>query len=210
MTELLKHTKLYQSKAFQVNEKIIMTEGPISSQNMKQLTLNKDLTAFRPPREQLNALIEISNLTEGRIYIARVDKEIVGYVTYLHPDPIERWSQYPKENILELGAIEIAPAYRGHKLASQLIELSMKDENMENYIILSTEYYWHWDLNYSKLSVWDYRKIMEKMMSAGDLYPAPTNEPEIMAHPANCLMVRIGKHVTAKDKELFDKLRFLT
>ncbi|SHN04915.1 GNAT family N-acetyltransferase [Gracilibacillus kekensis] len=206
----MKHTKLYQFESIETNGATIVLEGPVTSHKLTNLTMNKELTAFRPPTEQLNALMEIATLPEARIFIATVDQEIIGYVTYLHPDPIERWSKYPYENILELGAIEIAPAYRGNKLASRLIELSMKDENMEDYIILSTEYYWHWDLNYSKLSVWDYRKIMEKMMKAGDLYPAPTNEPEIMAHPANCLMVRIGKHVNKKEIEIFDRLRFLS
>ncbi|WP_058307076.1 GNAT family N-acetyltransferase [Gracilibacillus massiliensis] len=206
----MKHTKLYQCESVEANGINITLEGPVSSQKLTSLTMNMELTAFRPPKEQLDALIEISTLPEARVYIATADQEVIGYVTYLHPDPIERWSKYPYDNILELGAIEIATAYRGNKLASRLIELSMKDENMENYIILSTEYYWHWDLNYSQLSVWDYRKIMEKMMMSGDLYPAPTNEPEIMAHPANCLMVRIGKHVDKKDKELFDRLRFLS
>nr|WP_208585887.1 GNAT family N-acetyltransferase [Gracilibacillus suaedae] len=188
----------------------IFIEGPVSSEKLSRLTMHEALTAFRPPNEQLEALKEIADLPEGRILIATVNQQIIGYVTYLHPDPIERWSQYPKDNLLELGAIEIAPAYRGNKLGSRLIETSMQDENMENYIIISTEYYWHWDLNYSELSVWDYRKIMEKMMKAGNLYPAPTNEPEIMAHPANCLMVRIGKNVSQEDQALFKKLRFLT
>ncbi|QGH35347.1 GNAT family N-acetyltransferase [Gracilibacillus salitolerans] len=206
----MKHNKQYQSLKIDSDTTNILIEGPVSSEKLSRLTMHEALTAFRPPYEQLEALKEIADLPEGRILIATVNQEIIGYVTYLHPDPIERWSKYPKDNMLELGAIEIAPQYRGNKLGSRLIETSMIDENMENYIIISTEYYWHWDLNYSELSVWDYRKIMEKMMKAGSLYPAPTNEPEIMAHPANCLMVRIGKNVSKEDQEKFKKLRFLT
>src|SRR5690625_5782129 len=85
----------------------------------------------------------------------------------------------------------------------------MSDEYMENYIVISTEYYWHWDLKGTKLSIWDYRKVMEKMMAAGGLLPAPTDDPEIISHPANCLMVRIGKNVPESSIEQFDKLRFL-
>ncbi len=210
MIELVIHDKLYQSLKIESDSSSILIEGPVSSKKLSRLTMHEALTAFRPANEQLEALEEIADLPEGRILIATVNQQIIGYVTYLHPDPIERWSQYPKDNLLELGAIEIAPAYRGNKLGSRLIKTSMQDENMENYIIISTEYYWHWDLNYSELSVWDYRKVMEKMMKAGDLYPAPTNEPEIMAHPANCLMVRIGKNVSQEDQVLFKKLRFLT
>lgn len=206
----MKHEKIYQSLVIDSNAGRILIEGPVSSEKLSQLNMHNALTAFRPADKQFESLKEIADLPEGRIFIAIINEEIIGYVTYLYPDPIERWSKFPKDNILELGAIEIAPPYRGNKLGSRLIEASMNDENMENYIIISTEYYWHWDLNYSKLSVWDYRKIMEKMMKAGGLYPAPTNEPEIMAHPANCLMVRIGKNVSKEEQELFEKLRFLT
>ncbi|WP_066196644.1 MULTISPECIES: GNAT family N-acetyltransferase [Gracilibacillus] len=205
----MRHEKVYQSLNLDTSNGNLLVEGPVTSEKLAKLTMNDQLTAFRKPGEQLQALQEIADLEEGRIIIATNQDEVIGYVTFLHPDPIERWSKYPKDNLLELGAIEVAPAYRGNKLGSRLIATSMKDENMENYIIISTEYYWHWDLNYSKLSVWDYRKIMEKMMRAGSLYPAATNEPEIMAHPANCLMVRIGKNVPKKDEELFEKLRFI-
>jgi len=205
----VKHEKIYQQETLQINGEHVIIEGPVSEQAFQGLIMDEQLTAFRPPKEQLKALKEIATLTEARVFIVTNKNQLIGYVTYLHPDPIERWSMYPKENILELGAIEISPDYRGNKLGSKMIRLSMQDPHMEKYIVISTEYYWHWDLNYSKLSVWDYRKVMEKMMKAGDLYPASTNEPEILAHPANCLMVRIGNDVLEKDIELFDKLRFL-
>lgn len=112
------------------------------------------------------------------------------------------------EDLIELGAIEIIRKYRGGGVGSTLLRQSMKDPYMENYIVISTEYYWHWDLDYSQLSIWDYRKVMEKMMAAGGLLPAPTDEPEINSHPANCLMVRIGSNVPQKSIERFDKLRF--
>src|SRR5690606_32520878 len=99
---------------------------------------------------------------------------------------------------------------RGERVASNLIKVSMMDDFMENYIIISTVYYWHWDLEGTKLSIWDYRKIMEKMMASGGLSPAPTDDPEIISHPANTLMVRIGKNVSTEAIEQFDKLRFLT
>ncbi|NAP00326.1 N-acetyltransferase, partial [Halomonas sp. MG34] len=110
---------------------------------------------------------------------------------------------------MELGAIEVVPSHRRAKLASGLLQVSMMDDYMENYIIISTEYYWHWDLDGTKLSIWDYRKVMEKMMATGGLLPAPTDDPEIISHPANCLMVRIGKEVTDDSVTTFDKLRFL-
>src|SRR5690606_12497366 len=131
------------------------------------------------------------------------------YVTYLYPDPLERWSTFQMEDLIELGAIEVIPEYRGSGIASNLLRVSMMDPYMENYIIISTEYYWHWDLKGTSLSIWEYRKVMEKMMASGGLLPAPTDDPEIISHPANCLMVRIGSNVKEESIQQFDTLRFL-
>ena len=71
------------------------------------------------------------------------------------------------------------------------------------------EYYWHWDLKGTGLNVWEYRKIMEKMMGAGGLIWYATDDPEISSHPANCLMVRIGARVNQDSIQKFDQIRFM-
>ncbi|WP_226036401.1 GNAT family N-acetyltransferase [Aquibacillus saliphilus] len=205
----MQHIKTYQSMKLETSSGSIIIEGPLSSSELKNFTFHEKLEAFRPSKKQFEALLGIADLEEGRILIARLNDTIIGYVTYLFPDPLERWSHFNMEDLLELGAIEIAPSFRGYKLGSELIRLSMLDEMMDNYIIISTEYYWHWDLKETQLSIWNYRKVMEKMMSSGGLTPAPTDDPEIISHPANCLMVRIGQNVTDSSIEKFDRLRFL-
>ena len=55
--------------------------------------------------------------------------------------------------------------------------------------------------------MWEYRKVMEKMMNAGGLQWMATDDPEICSHPANCLM-RIGKRVDTDSIQAFDRLRF--
>ncbi|UFT98056.1 GNAT family N-acetyltransferase [Radiobacillus kanasensis] len=204
------HEKIYSSKQLKTENETMLVEGPLMSNELSNYHFHPDLVAFRPAPKQFEALKEIAELPEGRIYVARTEDTIVGYVTFLHPDPLERWSTFNMEELIELGAIEIAPDYRGYQLGSTLLEIAVADSNMEHYIIISTEYYWHWDLKGTQLSIWNYRKIMEKMMSAGGLKPAPTDDPEIMAHPANCLMVRIGKHVSEASIQKFQRLRFLS
>ena len=112
------------------------------------------------------------------------------------------------ENLIELGAIEVIPKFRGTGVGKSLLKVSMMDDAMEDYIIITTEYYWHWDLKGTGLNVWDYRKVMEKMMNAGGLQWYATDDPEICSHPANCLMVRIGNRVDSNSIERFDSLRF--
>ncbi|MCK0471296.1 GNAT family N-acetyltransferase [Halalkalibacter sp. APA_J-10(15)] len=204
----MQHFKTYFSMNLPFHGDEVLIEGPISPNRLKELDFHEDLTSFRPPLEQKEALIEIAELPEGRINVICDNQMIIGYVTFVYPDPLERWSEGQMENLIELGAIEIAPKYRGAKLGKHLLQFSMKDEAMEDYIIITTEYYWHWDLKGSGLDVWEYRNMMEKMMNAGGLIWYATDDPEICSHPANCLMARIGNRVSQESMQQFDQIRF--
>ena len=205
----MNHVKTYNAMEVKHKNGDLIIEGPISSKVLASLDFHEDLIAFRPPAQQHKALVEIADLPEGRILIARNQNEIVGYVTFLYPDPLERWSQGNMENLIELGAIEIIPAFREGGVGKALLRVSMMDDAMEDYIILTTEYYWHWDLKGTNLNVWEYRKVMEKMMNAGGLEYFATDDPEICSHPANCLMAKIGKRVDQESIQQFDSLRLM-
>ncbi|MFO1444160.1 GNAT family N-acetyltransferase [Bacillus sp. Bva_UNVM-123] len=204
----MEHRKTYNAKEINTPNGSLFIEGPISPEKLAELEFHKDLVAFRPPEQQKNALIEIAGLPEGRIIIARNRETIVGYVTYVYPDPLERWSEGKMDNLIELGAIEVIPEFRGCGTGKNLLKVSMMDDAMEDYIIITTEYYWHWDLKGTGLNVWEYRKVMEKMMNAGGLEWYATDDPEISSHPANCLMAKIGKRIDMDSIERFDRLRF--
>ncbi len=209
MNIFLEHKKTYYSKNLVTPAGDLIIEGPVSAEKLAEYEFHKDLVAFRPPEKQHQALIEIADLPEGRIIIARDGQTIVGYATFLYPDPLERWSEAKIENMIELGAIETIPQFRGFGVGKCILTVSMMDDAMEDYIIITTEYYWHWDLKGTGLNVWEYRKIMEKMMSAGGLQWYATDDPEICSHPANCLMVRIGSRVNSESIQRFDKIRFM-
>jgi acetoin utilization protein AcuA len=205
----MEYKKQYNAKKLKTEHGDLIIEGPIPPEQLEHLEFHDDLVAFRPPAQQHKALIGIAALPEGRIIIARYEETIVGYVTFLYPDPLERWSEGGMDDLIELGAIEVIPKYRGAHVGKNLLIVSMMDDAMEDYIIITTEYYWHWDLKNTGLNVWDYRKILEKMMNAGGLVWYATDDPEISSHPANCLMVRIGERVGVESIEKFDRLRFM-
>ncbi|MCM3599204.1 GNAT family N-acetyltransferase [Robertmurraya korlensis] len=205
----MEHIKIYNAKKLKTPHGDLIIEGPISPEALSGYEFHHDLVAFRPPAQQHQALIEIAALPEGRIIVARDRHTIVGYVTYLYPDPLERWSEGNMEDLIELGAIEVIPKYRGCSVGKNLLIVSMMDDAMEDFITITTEYYWHWDLKGTGLNVWEYRKIMEKMMNAGGLEYFATDDPEISSHPANCLMAKIGKRVPNESIEKFDRLRFM-
>ncbi|MBP3038904.1 GNAT family N-acetyltransferase [Bacillaceae bacterium Marseille-Q3522] len=204
----MEHRKTYNGREMNTPQGAIMIEGPVPADSLAEMIFHQDLVAFRPPSQQHKALIDIAGLQEGRIIIAREKNMIIGYVTFLYPDPLERWSEGNMPDLIELGAIEVIANFRGCGVGKALLEVAMLDDAMEDYIIITTEYYWHWDLKGTGLNVWEYRKVMEKMMSAGGLVWYATDDPEISSHPANCLMARIGNRVPPSSIEKFDRLRF--
>ncbi len=186
----------------------LVLEGPVSPDRVSACHMHSQLDAFRRPAEQHEALVEIADLPEGRIIMATDGDQIVGYVTFHYADEYERWSEGNMDDLIELGAVEIANDYRGLGLAKKLIMLAFQEQQLDNVIVFTTEYYWHWDLESTGLSVWDYRKMMEKLMKNVDMVWFATDDPEICSHPANCLMVRVGRKVPQSSVEAFDRLRF--
>ena len=204
----MEHRKQPHTESIPFREREIFIEGPLSADRLAGLKLHAQLDAFRRPPEQFQALVEIAGLPEGRIIAARDGDTIVGYVTFHYPDELERWSEGNMEDLIELGAVEVADDYRGLGLAKRLILLAFQGGQLENAIVYTTEYYWHWDLEGTGLSVWDYRTMMENLMKEAGMVWFATDDPEICAHPANCLMVRIGREVPISSAEQFDRVRF--
>ncbi|WP_342414810.1 GNAT family N-acetyltransferase [Paenibacillus sp. FSL R10-2782] len=205
----MQHLKLHHLDTLSHNGQKIFVEGPVSVEQLRSFQMHPQLDAFRKPKEQFDALVDISGLPEGRIIIAHDGGTIFGYVTFHYPDEMERWSEAGMKDLLELGAIEVADEYRGLGLGSQMIRVAFEDGQLESYIIFTTEYYWHWDLKGSGLSVWEYRRMMERLMKTVNMVWYATDDPEICSHPANCLMVRMGEDVPLTSREQFDRIRFV-
>lgn len=205
----MEYIKRYYKKELNTPLGEVVIEGPVLPEDLERYEIDEGLVTFRPPAQQKKAIFEISRLPEGRIIIARENNTIVGYATFLYPDSLERWSEGNMEDLIELGAIEVIAKFRGCGIGKSLLQVSMMDDAMNDYIVITTEYYWHWDLKGTGLNVWEYRKVMEKMMSAGGLEYFATDDPEISSHPANCLMARIGSRVGIESIEKFDQLRFM-
>ncbi len=203
----MEHIKRFNKIEINANGEQVIVEGPVSAEQLADNYMDEELTTFRPALQQYEALKEIVASPEGRVIVARVDKRIIGYVTYHYPDELERWSESNIDNLLELGAIEVIADFRGSGIAQNLLKVTMLDDAMEDYIIIATNYYWHWDLYGTGLTATDYRKIINKVMLAGDLEYMPTDDPDICTHSANCLTVRIGSRVDDDSVRHFDAIR---
>ncbi|OEF96930.1 hypothetical protein BHF71_04165 [Vulcanibacillus modesticaldus] len=186
----------------------INVAGPINNQTLEKYKFHETMKSFRPSDRQHQALLKISKLPEGRVFVALNKQQIIGYLTLSHSDPIESWSKGNMSDLLELGVIEVAIPYRKQNVAKHLLKLAFLDTNIENYIVFTTLYHWHWDLKNTNLTIWQYRNMMEKLFRTVGFKVYPTNDPEITSHPANTLMVRVGKNVPKASVNKFDSLRF--
>ncbi|CEH29702.1 acetoin dehydrogenase [Aneurinibacillus migulanus] len=204
----MEHRKTFFSQEIKKPAGLLQFEGPVHPERIASLHMDEGLTAFRRPPQQQRALEGIAELPEGRVILAIHDHTIIGYVTFLYPDPMERWSEAKMDNLLELGAIEVTKRFRHQHVGEDMLALAFCDNAMEDYIVFTTEYYWHWDLKGTGLDVWEYRKIMEKVMASVGLEWFATDDPEICSHPANCMMARIGKRITLESVQAFDRIRF--
>ncbi len=66
----MNHLKTYQSEDHYIHDKQFVIEGPLTYEDLKALTFDAHLTAFRDAEDQYEALLEITTLPEGRIYVA--------------------------------------------------------------------------------------------------------------------------------------------
>lgn len=186
----------------------VVLEGPLSPKELRKLDIDPGLNWFRPAWRQKQALEEVAAMDEGRVWVARHGNTIVGYVAIHPPHPFERWGRDRIPGVLELGAVEVSPSWRRSGVARALFALLGRDPALDHYIVLATEYYWHWDLERTGLTRAEYRRMLEKLKGVSGVQPCPTDDPEIAFHPSNVLMVRIGKHVPPELRKRFQDLLF--
>jgi len=186
----------------------IVVEGPVASEYLSEMTIDQGLKTFRPASRQLEALVGIAAMPLGRVIIARSSDMVVGYVTFHPAEKFERWGQGDLEEVIELGAVEVSPAWRGCGVAKGLLDVAFNTDYFEDYIVVATEYYWHWDLEGTGQTVWEYRKMMERLLEHYGFRREATDDPEITCHPANMLAVRRGGRVAPEALAKFEALKY--
>ncbi|MFZ5590217.1 MAG: GNAT family N-acetyltransferase [Bacillota bacterium] len=184
----------------------IIIEGPVTADFIRSLTMHEKLSNFRSPARQQEALTIVAQSPEGLVYIAHNNQYIVGYTLFHYPSQYTRWSRHPR--ILELGAIEVARDYQKMGIAKKLLETAFENPLLEEYVVITTEFFWHWDLKGSRLDVWSYQKMLTKLFGYAGFKKRRTDDPEILEHPANMLMVRFGSKVPYQYIKAFEDLTY--
>ncbi len=180
--------------------------GPLTEEQIESLDMNDNLNNFRRASRQKEALLHVAGLPEGIVYVAKHENEIIGYVLFHHPNQYSRWNKHPR--LLELGAIEISRDWKRQGVASKLLQEAFRNPKLEEYIVITTEFYWHWDIEGSGLDVWRYQKMLKKLFGSAGFKRRHTDDPEILEHPANMLMVRFGKNITDGHLKAFEDLTY--
>ncbi len=165
------------------------------------------LDTFRPPHLQFQALADMAADSDCCVSTAVVDATLVAYASFHPPTPPELWSRDRTGRLIELGAVEVAPAWRGMKLAEQLLETSFGNGRFDATIVFATMYVWHYDLQRSGLGDLAYRRLLERIYEGAGFERFTTTDPEVRSSPANALMARIGRHAPATLRTEFDRLR---
>lgn len=180
--------------------------GPLTKKDIENLTMNKNLNNFRRASRQKESLLSVAELPEGIVHVAKHGNEIIGYVMFHYPNQYSRWNKHPR--MLELGAIEISRDWKQMGIATKLLQETFKNPELEEYIVITTEFYWHWDLEGTGLSIWGYQKMLRKLFGSAGFKKRHTDDPEILEHPANMLMVRFGKNVHDTHLKAFEDLTY--
>jgi acetoin utilization protein AcuA len=173
----------------------VTLQGPMNLAELDKYKIDTGLNNFRPAIKQLEALKEIASLPTGYVFIIRTRDTIVGYVTFCEPDPYLNWGNGQIPRLLELGAIEISVNWRHEGLGLRLLKEVFSTGILESYLIISTEYYWHWDIDKSELSIWEYRNMLIRVLGCYGFKLWETDDPDVRSHPANTFMVRVGSKV---------------
>ncbi len=179
----------------------------VAAEQLAALPLSRDLDTFRPPEVQKTALVGIAQEERCCVSIALQADEVVAYASFHPPAPPERWSEDRTGRLLELGAIEVIPRLRGRKVAETLLELSFASGRFDDTIVLALIYVWNFDLQRVPLGALGYRRLLERLYGKAGFERFQTDDPEVLASPANALMARTGSQAADGLIAEFDRLR---
>lgn len=194
-------------QAWQINLKSRCPADFIAS-----LAVERGLGVFSEhnPTLERERLRQVAELADGNVCLAYTEEGfIVGYVALYRPEMDNRWGQARMPELYELGAVEVSRNWRGMGLGKKLVHFVGLDPVLENFITISQEFSWHWDLRAHGLDAVSYRPRLMQVMEAGGFMLYETNEPNIALFPHNFFMARIGQQVSKAARQQFLNLLML-
>lgn len=157
----------------------------------------------------VHTLEKIAALPDANVTIAlSPTRQMVGYIACSYPDAAEGWRDNADGLCYELGAIEVSRNWRRVGIAREMVAAILTDEFIETKIFFLTGYAWHWDTDHTGLSAYAYRNLLVRLFRPFGFQVFLTNNPEIRMSSANVLMARIGRSITAQQRQRFQGMLF--
>ncbi len=135
-------------------------------------------------------------------------RQIIGFGVLNFPEPDERWTELGPGIMMEIKAIEVSRDWRSFKIASGIVQMMLTHPELEDMIVYLVGYSWTWDLDGTKKTAQQYRKMLIRLFEAYGFQEFQTNEPNICLKPENIFMGRIGKNISKEVQKNFKWLRF--
>ncbi len=150
---------------------------------------------FHFQRDRLRQMLErVTAHAEVEVVVAVTPQgQLVGYLIILPPDPLERWGRDPALPLYEVAGFEVANPFRRLGLARGMLALALAQEVWDARIVVAPIYAGQRDLAGSGLPKPAYRRMLLRLLQRFGFAEFPTDEPEILADPANVLLVRVGR-----------------
>ena len=134
------------------------------------------------------------------------DGEIVGFGILEPARPGERWQKVGDGIMMEVSVIEIGRPWRSLGISKKILRLLVDHPQKEKKIFYMVGFSWTWDLEW--ISASKYRDMLIGIFARQGFKPFQTNEPNVMMHPENLFLARIGKNVSEETQKRFKLARF--
>lgn len=146
---------------------------------------------------------------DANVTLALTDNdEIIGFGVLIYPEPDERWTRLGSRIMMEVKAIEVSRARRSLGVARSIVKMLLSHPQIEEKIVYMVGYSWTWDLDGTKKSTQQYRRMLIRLFEPFGFLEYQTNELNICLKPENIFMGRVGQNVSKEIQHKFKWLRF--
>ena len=181
-------------------------------EEIRHFTLDRQFgthTRYKSLFTKRESLEKIAVQPDTNVVLALIDgNKIIGFGVLAYPGPQERWSELGPQIMMEVNAIEVARRWRSARIASRILKMLIEHPQIEAKIAYMVGYSWTWDLEETKKTAGEYRKILLRLFESCGFQEYQTNEPNVSLKPENLFMCRIGKDVSDVILNRFKWLRF--
>ncbi len=183
-----------------------------SSEEIRQTMFNPQFSShaqYRSLYTRRQSLEDNAEQPDTNVTLALTDGNlIVGFGVLAYPEAGERWAELEPQIMMEVKAIETCRVWRSQGLAKGILSMLLHHSFVEDKIVYMVGYSWTWDLDGSKKTAQQYRRMLIRLFEPFGFVEYQTNEPNICLKPENVFMGRVGKNVSSAVQDDFKWLRF--